>query len=324
MPSIAFTWTTYPDTVQDPELGRFIRAINGSLRGLVSDTQSQMLYKTSLPGTWSAMSGFSAGNRRFLLQDGTATDSPVWGQVTAGDIASGILGVKFGGTGSDLSSYVWDTALWDASDWVTGGTSQVVMQETAGGNFTVKQLNFTDLLGTVANSQLLASYAAITSLANLVTVGALTSGSIGSGFGSINIGTNSFTGGAATLSAASCNINITSSTGTNATFVQFNNTGGTYYVGPDSSGGALSGNAYDMTLIAPASRGVSILAGGAVQLRIASTGAASFGSNSITSGAITATGQSALKSLGAFATNDKYVVIDTNGNLHVSSLGPAS
>jgi hypothetical protein len=43
----------------------------------------------------------------------------------------------------------------------------------------------------------------LTTLANLTTVGALTSGSIGSGFGIINIGSNALTAGAATLSSFS-------------------------------------------------------------------------------------------------------------------------
>jgi hypothetical protein len=49
------------------------------------------------------------------------------------DNVTGILGVQNGGTGSDLVT--------------TGGTSEVVMQETLGGNFTVRQLGFADLTG---------------------------------------------------------------------------------------------------------------------------------------------------------------------------------
>jgi hypothetical protein len=45
----------------------------------------------------------------------------------------GILGIQNGGTGSDLVT--------------TGGTSQVLMQETVGGNVTVRQLAFADLSG---------------------------------------------------------------------------------------------------------------------------------------------------------------------------------
>src|SRR5690242_19250928 len=55
----------------------------------------------------------------------------------------------------------------------------------------------TDLTsGTLDNARLASSYTAITSLANLTTVGALASGSIAAGFGNINNAGNSLTTGA--------------------------------------------------------------------------------------------------------------------------------
>jgi hypothetical protein len=95
-----------------------------------------------------------AGNvtttRKILFQTGTGTVSalPGWEVLLVSDIpdlpaskiTSGQLALARGGTGADLSG--------------TGGASQVLFQATAGGAVTVRQVQFTDVGGTIAVSQL--------------------------------------------------------------------------------------------------------------------------------------------------------------------------
>ena len=72
----------------------------------------------------------------------------------------------------------------------------------------IGNISGTNLYGTIAT----ASQPDVTTMSNLVTIGTLNSGSITSGFGSINVGTDSITGGAITgssLSAGSASGNIT-------------------------------------------------------------------------------------------------------------------
>ncbi len=82
---------------------------------------------------------------------------------------------------------------------VTGSGATAITTTIAAGHVTNAML-----AGSIAGSKLVGTD--ITSLANLTTVGALTSGSIGSGFGNINIGSNTITSGAintATISGGS-------------------------------------------------------------------------------------------------------------------------
>jgi hypothetical protein len=71
-------------------------------------------------------------------------------------------------------------------------------------------------------------------------------------------------------------VSVTSNTGTNGADVRFINTGGTYYVGVDSStGGAFGATAYDMIHFLPTGRGLStVISGSGVVTRVSSTGLA--------------------------------------------------
>jgi hypothetical protein len=81
-------------------------------------------------------------------------------------------------------------------------------------------------------------------------------------------------------------VSVTSNTGTNGADVRFINTGGTYYVGVDSStGGAFGATAYDMIHFLPTGRGLStVISGSGVVTRVSSTGLA-------VTGALSSTGQ---------------------------------
>lgn len=96
------------------------------------------------------VAGNATTTRKILIQTGTGTESalPGWETLLVGDIpdlpaskiTSGLLDRARGGTGTDLSG--------------SGGAHFVVMQETVGGDFTVRQLAFTDISGTLSSSQL--------------------------------------------------------------------------------------------------------------------------------------------------------------------------
>lgn len=106
--------------------------------------------------------------------------------------------------------------------------------------------------------------------------------------GTTEVGRFSSTGLAVTgtLSATTAygSVAITSSTGTNGADVRFINTGGTYYVGVDSStGGAFGATAYDMINFLPTGRGFStVINGSGVVTRVSSTGLAVTGALSAT------------------------------------------
>lgn len=81
--------------------------------------------------------GGTAASGHYLRGNGTNFVSAV---LSGSDVLTGLVGVTYGGTGADLSG--------------TGGTSQVLRQSSTGASITVSQLNFTDLAGSIAFSQL--------------------------------------------------------------------------------------------------------------------------------------------------------------------------
>jgi hypothetical protein len=84
-------------------------------------------------------------------------------------------------------------------------------------------------------------------------------------------------------------VSVTSNTGTNGADVRFINTGGTYYVGVDSStGNAFGATAYDMIHFLPTGRGLStVISGSGVVTRVSSTGLAVTGAlSAIASGGL--------------------------------------
>ena len=102
---------------------------------------------------------------------------------------------------------------------------------------------------------------------------------------------------------------------TNAHYLRMLNTSGQLYFGIESSAGGqiIAGStAYDTCLTGKTGLGLSANDGGAVHLRIASTGA------------VTLSSTLNVGSLGAFASGDKYVIADASGNFHLSALGPLS
>lgn len=103
--------------------------------------------------------------------------TPGFRYIAAGDITGGVIATSNGGTGADLAQ--------------TGGTGQVLRQETLGGGITVSKLDYSNLLGTAvsrnyngvltAGRGLVAEYLSLDSLlnfANLPFQGPLTLSSI--------------------------------------------------------------------------------------------------------------------------------------------------
>jgi hypothetical protein len=103
------------------------------------------------------------------------------------------------------------------------------------------------------------------------------------GTGLAVMGTLSATGNGS-FAGAYGSVSVTSNTGTNGADVRFINTGGTYYVGVDSStGGAFGATAYDMIHFLPTGRGLStVISGSGVVTRVSSTGLAVTGALSST------------------------------------------
>ena len=129
------------------------------------------------------------------------------------------------------------------------------------------------------------------------------------------VGTFSSTGlavtGALSATAAYGSLAITSSTGTNGADVRFINTGGTYYVGVDSStGSGFGATAYDMIHFLPTGRGLStVINGSGVVTRVSSTGLA-------VTGALSATGRvSTLAGTNVSLTNSR------NDNVAIGTAG---
>lgn len=87
--------------------------------------------------------------------------------------------------------------------------------------------------------------------------------------------------------AGSQGLVIAPTTGTDAGYLSFSNTGGTYNVGADSSVGGLSGTAYALTLFAPASRSVVIASDNAPALTLGASQAATFMGTLAVTGATT-------------------------------------
>lgn len=116
--------------------------------------------------TWSAVQQLNSGN--FKLAGATS------GLLTINcAVACGTNTLTLPGGTTDFSA--------------TGGTSQVVKQTSSGGAFTVGQLAFTDISGTIATGQVSGSYTGITG------VGTLTAGATGAGF-TVALTTSTVTG----------------------------------------------------------------------------------------------------------------------------------
>jgi hypothetical protein len=125
----------------------------GNIWFKIASTQGVGNFSGTLFGTglslWFCPSPRTGVSTTFTFSAGTATVSasigvvgitglspnagiPTFSPINIGELA-GILGVANGGTGSDLSG--------------TGGTSEVLFQNTAGGTITVRQPDFSDLAG---------------------------------------------------------------------------------------------------------------------------------------------------------------------------------
>ncbi len=147
--------------------------------------------------TWSALQQFNSGD--FALKGATSGSITINAAAVAG---SNTLTLPAGTT--DFSA--------------TGGTSQVVKQTSSGGAFTVAQLAFTDISGSVAAGQMPALTGDVTSSAGTVATtvakihGTVVSGTTGSGNVAFSA-SPTFTG---TISAAAANFTgtITFGTGT--------------------------------------------------------------------------------------------------------------
>jgi hypothetical protein len=114
-----------------------ILTVNGGFVTVGSVTASSAAFTgTVMANIFNATTGFEIGGTapigQFLRGNGTNFVSAV---LSGSDIQTGIVGVQFGGTGSNLSA--------------TGGTSEVLLQTTVGGDVTVRQLTFSDIGGSL-------------------------------------------------------------------------------------------------------------------------------------------------------------------------------
>jgi hypothetical protein len=109
-----------------------------TITGGVNVTGSLVLSGTVTASVFNATTGFQIAGAaplgQYLRGNGTDFVSAV---LSGSDIAAGIVGVAFGGTGADLA--------------LTGGTSEVLLQTTVGGPFTVRQLTFSDIGGSLVS-----------------------------------------------------------------------------------------------------------------------------------------------------------------------------
>lgn len=153
----------------------------------------------------------------------------------------------------------------------------------------------TPVLGTPA-SGVLTNCTGYVGTSTLVTTGVLTSGSIASGFGSINVGANSITGGAisGTTGGFTGDVTISSTallilsgsnsqplrfTGatTGASALNISNTGGSALFGQENSVGSnliVGSTAYDTIIRGTSGIAFSANAGAAMQMRLSTTGLA--------------------------------------------------
>eukprot|EP00697_Spironema_sp_BW2_P005433 gnl/Spiro4/17584_TR9372_c0_g1_i1.p1 gnl/Spiro4/17584_TR9372_c0_g1~~gnl/Spiro4/17584_TR9372_c0_g1_i1.p1 ORF type:complete len:382 (-),score=-21.57 gnl/Spiro4/17584_TR9372_c0_g1_i1:609-1754(-) len=81
--------------------------------------------------------GGAAGTGKYLRGNGTNLVSAT---LSGTDVLTGLVGVTYGGTGSNLSA--------------TGGASEVLLQTTVGGAVTVRQLTFADISGTISPGEI--------------------------------------------------------------------------------------------------------------------------------------------------------------------------
>lgn len=131
--SSALTW----DNIND------IFTVGGSavVNGDVSVSGSILITGGITADTFNALTGFQVGGAaaigKYLRGNGTDFVSAT---LSGSDVAAGMVGVTYGGTGANLSA--------------TGGTSEVLRQSTAGGAVTVSQLAFADISGSASSGQI--------------------------------------------------------------------------------------------------------------------------------------------------------------------------
>jgi hypothetical protein len=108
-----------------------------TITGGVNVTGSLVLSGTVTASVFNATTGFqiagAAGVGKYLRGNGTDFVSAT---LSGTDVLTGLVGVTYGGTGSNLSA--------------TGGAHEVLLQSTLGGAVTVGQLAFTDISGVLA------------------------------------------------------------------------------------------------------------------------------------------------------------------------------
>jgi hypothetical protein len=117
-------------------------------------------------------------------------------------------------------------------------------------------------------------------------------------------------------------VSVTSNTGTNGADVRFINTGGTYYVGVDSStGGAFGATAYDMIHFLPTGRGLStVISGSGVVTRVSSTGLAVTGALSSTGAVTVADRINASVNFDFRGAGDVYTTLATSSIFYIRDL----
>ena len=103
---------------------------------------------------------------------------------------------------------------------------------------------------------------------------------------------------------------MTSTTGTNAVYQRFSNSGGNYYIGADNSAGtglfAGGGIAYGLGIVTESAQAIVLGTNNTARLTIASTGAATF------SGDVNLTSNGAKIVIGSGSTGASYVRVDNN------------
>jgi hypothetical protein len=157
----------------------------------------------------------------------------------------------------------------------SGGSKSILIgnQDSGGTNTPVilRGVNATLQIGT-GTSWSASGGGTLTTIANFSSTGLAVTGALSA------TGNGSFAG-------AYGSVSVTSNTGTNGADVRFINTGGTYYVGVDSStGNAFGATAYDMIHFLPTGRGLStVISGSGVVTRVSSAGFAVTGTVSATS-----------------------------------------
>jgi Chaperone of endosialidase len=184
-----------------------------------------------------------------ILHGGTGTSTvPTFGQVLVGDgnggyslVATSSLGIMGGGAGIGASSTIMFGLAGQIAYYASNGTTLSGISTSSLGLRTTDVAEGSNLYFTYlrASTTAINVLSATTSLPNIITlanlasagslstVGTLTSGSIGSGFGNINIGSNIFTGNGSGLTSLNAS-NISSGTLSSSVLPASGVTAGTY------------------------------------------------------------------------------------------------